>query len=78
MLIWLTEYLTRFHTGFNVFSYLTMRAILGALTALVLSFALGSVFDSEADRTQRVGQPIRTSVPSLTCRRPAHRRWAVR
>ena len=39
MLILVTEYLTRFYTGFNVFSYLTMRAILGALTALVLSFA---------------------------------------
>ena len=36
MLILLTEHLTRLYTGFNVFSYLTMRAILSALTAYSL------------------------------------------
>ena len=41
MLMLLTEHLTRLYSGFNVFSYLTMRAILSALTALVLSFAMG-------------------------------------
>ncbi len=41
MLIHVTNYLTQFYSGFNVFSYLTTRAILGALTALVLSFAIG-------------------------------------
>ena len=39
MLIYLAEYLTRFHSGFNVFGYLTLRAILSALTALVLTFS---------------------------------------
>ena len=34
MLLMLTEYLTKFHSGFNVFQYLTLRAILGVLTAL--------------------------------------------
>jgi phospho-N-acetylmuramoyl-pentapeptide-transferase len=62
MLIWLTEYLTRFHTGFNVFSYLTMRAILGALTALVLSFALGPYLIQKLT-VRRVGQPIRRLGP---------------
>jgi phospho-N-acetylmuramoyl-pentapeptide-transferase len=62
MLIWLAEYLTRFHTGFNVFSYLTMRAILGALTALVLSFAIGP-FLIQKLATRRVGQPIRSVGP---------------
>ena len=33
MLIYLSEYLTRFYSGFNVFGYLTLRAIMGALTA---------------------------------------------
>ena len=28
MLIWLTDWLQQFDAGFNVFSYLTMRAIL--------------------------------------------------
>ena len=41
MLLYLTEYLAQFESGFNVFSYLTMRAILGALTALVISFVIG-------------------------------------
>ena len=41
MLIYVTDYLTQLYSGFNVFSYLTTRAILGALTALVLSFAFG-------------------------------------
>ncbi len=62
MLIWLAEYLTRFHTGFNVFSYLTMRAILGALTALVLSFAIGPYLIQKLS-LRRVGQPIRRLGP---------------
>jgi len=41
MLLYLTNYLAQFESGFNVFNYLTMRAILGALTALVLSFVIG-------------------------------------
>ena len=36
MLVWLAEYLTQFHTGFNVFSYLTFRAIVGVLTAMLI------------------------------------------
>jgi len=41
MLLYLTQYLANFESGFNVFNYLTMRAILGALTALLLSFIIG-------------------------------------
>ena len=41
MLVYVMEYLERFHTGFNVFGYLTMRAILSALTALTISFIVG-------------------------------------
>ena len=40
MLLYLTQYLAQFESGFNVFSYLTMCAILGALTALGLSLLL--------------------------------------
>jgi hypothetical protein len=40
MLLYITNWLTQFESGFNVFSYLTLRAILGALTALVLSFVM--------------------------------------
>ena len=62
MLMWLTEYLTSFYSGFNVFGYLTMRAILGALTALVLSFAIGPYLIQRLT-VQSVGQPIRDLGP---------------
>jgi len=62
VLIYLTEYLTRVHSGFNVFGYLTLRAILGALTALVLSFAMGP-FLIQRLSMRRVGQNIRQLGP---------------
>ncbi len=62
MLIYLTEYLTQFNAGFNVFSYLTLRAILGALTALVLSFAMGP-FVIQRLSLRRVGESIRKLGP---------------
>lgn len=62
MLMWVTEYLTRYYSGFNVFGYLTMRAILGALTALVLSFALGPYLIARLS-VRKVGQPIREFGP---------------
>ena len=62
MLMWLTEYLTRFYSPFNVFGYLTMRAILGALTALVLSFAIGPYLIQRLT-IQNAGQPIRDLGP---------------
>jgi phospho-N-acetylmuramoyl-pentapeptide-transferase len=62
MLVYVTEYLTQIYSGFNVFSYLTMRAILGALTALVLSFAFGPYLIQRL-AVQRVGQQIRQVGP---------------
>ncbi|CUX96458.1 phospho-N-acetylmuramoyl-pentapeptide-transferase [Candidatus Doolittlea endobia] len=41
MLVWLTDYLVQFYSGFNVFSYLTFRAIVSLLTALFLSLWMG-------------------------------------
>ena len=41
MLMYLADYLSQFHSGFNVFQYLTLRIILGVLTALVISFVVG-------------------------------------
>ena len=41
MLLELTRWLAQFHNGFKVFSYLTLRAILAALTALVISLLVG-------------------------------------
>jgi phospho-N-acetylmuramoyl-pentapeptide-transferase len=41
MLLYLFDYLAQFEAGFGVFKYLTLRAICGALTALVISFIVG-------------------------------------
>ena len=62
MLLYLTDYLAQFESGFNVFNYLTMRAILGALTALVLSFVIGPKMISRLS-TKQVGQPVRDDGP---------------
>ncbi len=40
MLLWLTEYLQQYYSGFRVFQYLTFRAILAILTSLVISFII--------------------------------------
>ncbi|MFL2553669.1 MAG: phospho-N-acetylmuramoyl-pentapeptide-transferase [Candidatus Rariloculaceae bacterium] len=62
MLIYLTEYFAQIYSGFNVFGYLTMRAILGALTALVLSLAIGPILIKRFSM-RRLGQPIRQLGP---------------
>ncbi len=63
MLLYLAEYLAQFESGFNVFSYLSMRAILGALTALILSFVIGPKMIAKLSVNQ-IGQPIRESGPA--------------
>lgn len=62
MLLWLAEYLTQFESGFNVFSYLTMRAILGALTALVISLVIGPTMIKRLTIKQ-IGQTVRDDGP---------------
>jgi phospho-N-acetylmuramoyl-pentapeptide-transferase len=63
MLLYLTQYLTQFETAFNVFNYLTLRAILGALTALVLSFVIGPRMIARLSLNQ-TGQPVREYGPT--------------
>ena len=41
MLVWLVEHLVKYYSGFNVFSYLTFRAIVSLLTALFISLWMG-------------------------------------
>lgn len=62
MLLYLTEYLAQFESGFNVFNYLTMRAILGALTALIISFIVGPRMIRSLSVNQ-LGQPVRDDGP---------------
>ncbi len=43
MLLYLFEYLEQYNSVFNVFGYLTLRSILGVLTALVICFVTGPI-----------------------------------
>ena len=43
MLYYIFEYLTDFYSGFDVFRYLTLRIILSALTALLVSLIIGPI-----------------------------------
>jgi phospho-N-acetylmuramoyl-pentapeptide-transferase len=62
MLLYLADYLMTFDGGFRVFHYLTFRAILGALTALVISFIIGPVMIRKLSR-KKIGQSIRELGP---------------
>ena len=62
MLLYLTEYLTQFHKGFGVFQYLTLRTILGALTALLISFVIGPMMIRKLSHYQ-IGQMVRHDGP---------------
>lgn len=62
MLLYLAEYLEQFHSGFNVFQYLTLRAVLAVITALVISFIVGPYMIRRLNFHQ-LGQPIRDDGP---------------
>lgn len=62
MLLYLTNYLAEFESGFSVFNYLTLRAILGALTALAISFIIGPRMIERLSNNQG-GQPVRSDGP---------------
>ncbi|MGB0214500.1 MAG: phospho-N-acetylmuramoyl-pentapeptide-transferase [Alteromonas oceani] len=62
MLIWLADWLTQFESGFNVFSYLTLRAILSTLTALLIAIIIGPKMIRWLQRMQ-IGQTVRTDGP---------------
>jgi len=62
MLIWLADWLTQFESGFNVFSYLTLRAILSTLTALLIAILIGPKMIRYLQRMQ-IGQTVRDDGP---------------
>lgn len=62
MLYYLTEWLQQFESGFRVFNFLTFRAILSVLTALVFSFVFGPWLIRKLTFHQ-IGQVIREEGP---------------
>jgi len=63
MLYALAEYLKQYVSGFNVLTYLTLRSVLGILTALAFSFAFGPWMIERLYRF-KFGQPVREDGPA--------------
>src|SRR5436190_5074569 len=63
MLLELARWLQGFARLFSLFNYITMRAILGALTALALTLWLGPKIIGWLAKLKAGGQPIRTDGP---------------
>ncbi|HUN74459.1 MAG TPA: phospho-N-acetylmuramoyl-pentapeptide-transferase [Steroidobacteraceae bacterium] len=62
MLYWVTQRLIGLYSGFNVFSYLTLRAILAAISALGFSLLFGPLMITKLSRYQ-IGQVVREDGP---------------
>jgi phospho-N-acetylmuramoyl-pentapeptide-transferase len=62
MLLWLTSYLAQYDSGFTVFEYLTVRGILGVLTALLISLLIGPYVIRRLNYHQ-IGQVVRDDGP---------------
>lgn len=62
MLFQLAEYLQQYYSGFNVFNYLTLRAIMGVLTALLISLLIGPYMIKKLS-ILKVGQTVRHDGP---------------
>jgi len=62
MLLWLTEILSDYDRGFLVFQYLTLRAILGVMTALLISLLVGPAMIRKLTQ-YKIGQAVRNDGP---------------
>ncbi|HET9045418.1 MAG TPA: phospho-N-acetylmuramoyl-pentapeptide-transferase [Casimicrobiaceae bacterium] len=62
MLLYLTELLSKNVRTFNVFSYITLRAVLATMTALVISFVIGPKMIEWLAR-MKIGQSVRDDGP---------------
>jgi phospho-N-acetylmuramoyl-pentapeptide-transferase len=62
MLLWLFETLGQDIRAFNVFSYLTLRAVLATLTALTISFIVGPAVIRKLTAL-KIGQSVRSDGP---------------
>ena len=62
MMLYLADYLAQFHSGFKVFHYITLRAVLSAITALFISFMVGPYMIRRLCR-YKIGQVVRNDGP---------------
>ena len=62
MLLRLSEYLAQYYSGFNVFQYITVRTIMGALTSLLIALLVGPMLIRYLSSYQ-IGQTVRSDGP---------------
>lgn len=62
MLPLIAEFLSEYYSGFAVFQYLTLRGILGVLTALLISLFVGPYMINKL-RSNQIGQAVRDDGP---------------
>lgn len=62
MFLTLAEYLQQYESGFAVFQYITLRTILGTVTALVLSLMIGPSMIRKLS-SYKIGQQVRDDGP---------------
>lgn len=62
MLLWLTEYLAKYYHGFQVFHYLTLRALLSTATAFFIAIFIGPAMIRRL-RHYQIGQHVRDDGP---------------
>jgi len=62
MLLWITNWLAHEVRAFNVFNYLTLRAVLACLTSLVISFLVGPAMIRKLT-AYKIGQSVRDDGP---------------
>jgi phospho-N-acetylmuramoyl-pentapeptide-transferase len=62
MLLLVSEFLEQYVRAFNVFSYITLRAVLACMTALVISFMVGPRMINWLTR-MKIGQSVRDDGP---------------
>ncbi len=63
MLLWLTDFLSQFVSGFAVFQYLTFRTMVSVVTALVISLVIGPIVIERLSYHQ-IGQTVREDGPA--------------
>lgn len=62
MLLWLTEYLSQYISGFSVFQYLTFRTMVSVVTALAMALLIGPTVIARLSYHQ-IGQTVREDGP---------------
>lgn len=62
MLLWLTEFLSEYVSGFSVFQYLTFRTMVSVVTALAMSLLIGPYVIERLSHHQ-IGQTVREDGP---------------